>query len=105
MAATGAPERYNNGDVIARLPGGSHQFFVKTITGKSITVTADRLGDTFASISAKINEKFPLRVGEEIPLIYEGKQINGANGVVHIRASTTVYIIMRLRGGMEGAYI
>ena len=75
------------------------QFFVKTATGKTLTIYTDGRENTTSLIN-KIQAKFPLRAGEEIRLIYEGRQINNTTSV-HIRGGTTIYMLMRLRGGMR----
>ena len=81
------------------LDGGSHQFFVKTLTGKTITLTTDNGIESFSTIIMKIASKFRLLEGEEIRLIYEGRNIYQATRSFHIKEGTTVYMIMRLRGG------
>ena len=76
------------------------QFFVKTATGKTLTIYTDGRENTTSLIN-KIQAKFPLRAGEELRLIYEGRQLT--ENYVNIRAGTTVHMLMRLRGGMRAA--
>ena len=76
------------------------QFFVKTVTGQTLTFYTNGIENTTSLIN-KIQAKFPLRAGEEIRLIYEGRQLT--ENYVNIRAGTTVHMLMRLRGGMRAA--
>ena len=76
------------------------QFFVKTLTGETLTIRMNGRENT-TTLLTKIQAKFPLRAGEEIRLIYEGRQLT--ENYVNIRVGTTVHMLMRLRGGMRAA--
>ena len=79
------------------------QLFVKTLTGKTITINCNP-NDTIAHLKSLISEKEGVPADQQ-RLIFAGKQLADDQTInsYSINKDSTLHLVLRLRGGMEPA--
>lgn len=88
-----------NMNSVLGVPRGGMQLFVKTLTGKTVSIEVEE-GESIEDVKAKISEKEGIPP-EQQRLIFGGQQLQDAKTLddYNVGDDATLHLVLRLRGG------